>query len=239
MTPSAETRAKISATLMMSRTFADADVIAYVNEGHSIGETSDEFGRSERTIRNILTLHGASPFKKEVFWNDERQQKLASLWGIEPKLRITVIAAELGVTTNAIIGRARRSGLPQRDTATSRSEPPEVRLEAQTRLRAGDTVTEVSKALGIGFWTTCGMRRRLGLPKADRPAPVIHMLPVAKPLPVSLVPLMAQRSLPLGKGRRCEWLEGDDKPYVQCNHDAHNGSWCAGHRKRVFLQASA
>ena len=55
-------------------------------------------------------------------WNDEKLNKLKSLWDMG--LPITKIGLELGVSRNAIAGKAHRLGLPKRNSPISKSGDP-------------------------------------------------------------------------------------------------------------------
>ena len=55
-------------------------------------------------------------------WNQEKLNKLKSLW--DKGLPITKIGLELGVSRNAIAGKAHRLGLPKRNSPISKSGEP-------------------------------------------------------------------------------------------------------------------
>ena len=55
-------------------------------------------------------------------WNEEKLDKLKSLW--DKGLPITKIGLELGVSRNAIAGKAHRLGLPKRNSPISKSGEP-------------------------------------------------------------------------------------------------------------------
>ena len=55
-------------------------------------------------------------------WNQEKLNKLKSLW--DKGLPITKIGLELGVSRNAIAGKAHRLGLPKRNSPISKSGDP-------------------------------------------------------------------------------------------------------------------
>ena len=55
-------------------------------------------------------------------WNVEKLDKLKSLW--DKGLPITKIGLELGVSRNAIAGKAHRLGLPKRNSPISKSGDP-------------------------------------------------------------------------------------------------------------------
>ena len=55
-------------------------------------------------------------------WNEKKLNKLRSLW--DKGLPITKIGLELGVSRNAIAGKAHRLGLPKRNSPISKSGDP-------------------------------------------------------------------------------------------------------------------
>ena len=55
-------------------------------------------------------------------WNEEKLNKLKNLW--DQGLPITKIGLELGVSRNAIAGKAHRLGLPRRNSPISKSGDP-------------------------------------------------------------------------------------------------------------------
>ena len=55
-------------------------------------------------------------------WNEDKLNKLKSLW--DKGLPITKIGLELGVSRNAIAGKAHRLGLPKRNSPISKSGDP-------------------------------------------------------------------------------------------------------------------
>ena len=60
--------------------------------------------------------------EKNSVWDEEKLQKLKSLW--DEGLPITKIGIELGVSRNAIAGKAHRLGLPKRNSPISKSGEP-------------------------------------------------------------------------------------------------------------------
>jgi hypothetical protein len=66
-------------------------------------------------------------------WNEERKERLQTLY--RDGLSFSLIAAEIGVTRNAAIGKARRMLLPRRIEITQ-TKPPKPREAAPKRQRA-------------------------------------------------------------------------------------------------------
>ena len=57
---------------------------------------------------------------KTTIWNDEKLDKLKALW--REGIPITKIGIELGVSRNAVAGKAHRLGLPKRSSPISQHE---------------------------------------------------------------------------------------------------------------------
>ena len=60
--------------------------------------------------------------EKNFVWDDQKLEKLKKLW--DQGLPITKIGIEIGVSRNAIAGKADRMGLPKRNSPISKSGDP-------------------------------------------------------------------------------------------------------------------
>ena len=60
--------------------------------------------------------------EKKFVWNEDKLNKLKKLW--DEGLPITKIGNEIGVSRNAIAGKAHRMGLPKRNSPISKSGDP-------------------------------------------------------------------------------------------------------------------
>ena len=60
--------------------------------------------------------------EKNFVWDDQKLEKLKKLW--DQGLPITKIGIEIGVSRNAIAGKAHRMGLPKRNSPISKSGDP-------------------------------------------------------------------------------------------------------------------
>ena len=63
-------------------------------------------------------------------WDEKQLEKLKKLW--DEGLPITKIGLELGVSRNAIAGKAHRLGLPKRNSPISKSGEPRKNQEIST-----------------------------------------------------------------------------------------------------------
>ena len=88
--------------------------------GFSITEIARQTGRSKYCVNGALRRAAVIVGKlinydatKNIAWGDEHDRILRDLWG---NTRAASIAKRIGVTKNAVIGRARRIGLPRFDS---------------------------------------------------------------------------------------------------------------------------
>lgn len=132
-------------------------------------------------------------------WTPAKIAHLRDLWTVGKTAN--VISNMLGVTRNAVIGKAHRLGLQGRASPikpTGSGERPRMMRKPPRRLDV--KLTSESDA-------------RAALPK----------------LPP--VPRLAARVLAIGT---CCWTDCNHAPWSFCGEPAHNGSWCAKHRARVY-----
>lgn len=80
-------------------------------------------------------------------WTAERDAQLAALWA--QGLSAARIARAMGLTKNAVIGRARRRGLPGRPSPILARIPAALREEARRRQANGEPWAAVARALGL------------------------------------------------------------------------------------------
>ena len=79
-------------------------------------------------------------------WDEEKLNKLRKLW--DEGLPITKIGNEIGVSRNAIAGKAHRMGLPKRNSPISKSGDPRKNqvsnVAEKTSLNTSNLVNELS-----------------------------------------------------------------------------------------------
>ncbi len=176
-------------------------------------------------------------------WDDRTTEQLQALWlqghsGAE-------IAAAIGSTRSAVLGKARRLDL------TMRKDWPKER-EAQLRVLWADpslSMADIGKTLGIGRSAVAGKISRLmlphrthasfrrtnisegkGMPLRIRPKTVSAT--VAKPparvvvAPGKPVPLMDLEH------HHCRWLQDDG---LFCGNQKERGSYCSGHAAITYV----
>ena len=104
------------------------------------------------------------PAKKP--WPPETIARLRELWNAD--ISATRIGAELGFTKNAIIGKARREGLPPRDTRFAAELAVKVETEQDRdtirRLWPTHSVSHIKAVTGIGWRRLLRVAESLGLP---------------------------------------------------------------------------
>lgn len=182
-------------------------------------------------------------------WDAAQSAALATLWG--EGLSTMKIAKLLGITKNSVVGRAHRLNLEGRASPLLPAlaprpvvlHAPKVTLPALPSERmeasriASRKTTEDQEAR---IWIMSGngksdrsiakkmevsvdvIRRVLGKAAYQRGS---YVAPVPKPKP----PAPVQRTMILKPGLRCEYLDGDEKPYIRCTANATRGAWCAEH----------
>lgn len=142
---------------------------------------------------------------KELTWTAERIELLKRLWP-DPTWNARTIAHELGITRNAVIGKAGRLGLATpRPPGFNRSQI------AMPRRKNGDAQK------------TAGMLHRI-VTREPMPEPPASIEDSAIP------PEQRRTFLQLGP-RQCKWpIDGG-----YCGGERHNGHpYCAGHCLRAF-----
>ena len=99
-------------------------------------------------------------------WPDETIARLREGW--QNGVSATRLGAELGFTKNAIIGKARRLGLPPRDTRFAAELATKVETEENRetirRLWFTHSVTHIKTVTGIGWRRVIRIAESLGLP---------------------------------------------------------------------------
>ena len=148
-------------------------------------------------------------------WTDATIAELRKLW--DEGVSTAEIGRRIGMSKNAVIGKARRLLLPER------ANP--VGLTREQRMQLGMVVLDNPRP-------RAPMKPKpvaVVVPLPERAwlnEPVILRAAVAPPLPA-----------PVFQGRRCEWLEGEWPPYARCDGKATHGSWCERHAAKVFVKS--
>lgn len=160
-----------------------------------------------------------------MVWTDEKVKLLVQYW--ESGQSITQIGKQLGMTRNAVVGKAHRIGLAKRASPIMRSDKP-----AQPR---------VAPAHGGNGGGHAPHAAAPGPAPAPRPAPVRVKDEAAAPhAPAQpgnqLTPAMLAALTPT-TGPRCKWPIGDPKTsdFDFCSQVALPGKpYCAGHCAQAY-----
>lgn len=159
-------------------------------------------------------------------WTAERDARLRALWmQHDPRLSAAAIAAELGTTKNAIVGRAARLGLPGRESPIR-------------RVQDGAAALDRAKARAAQAHVRAGAEELVRAQRAAAPGPVRvpGNVPPSAPRPARLVPQQPS----LSPHRVCQWIRGEARgaETVFCGAPTVRGrSYCAAHLTRCLALA--
>lgn len=151
-------------------------------------------------------------------WTAQRIKKLSELWA--QGVSCGHIGDQIGVTKNAVIGKARRLGLSTHITTVEKRQKAKSERAGHVRIK------------------------RAHQPRAVRAkaAPPSLRVVSAKPKPVELAPIISRNvGIVELTERMCRWVEGDPThPAVFCGADCEAGrSYCAGHHRIVYTPRPA
>lgn len=144
-----------------------------------------------------------------MVWTDETVKALVQLW--ESGQSITQIGKALGMTRNAVVGKAHRIGLAKRASPIVRSEKPAQPKPAPAPRAAAPAAAKVASAPS-------------------------HPQPAAQPQPQQLTAAMLAALTP-ATGPRCKWPIGDPKSaeFDFCTKVALPGKpYCAEHCAQAY-----
>ncbi len=219
-----------------------------------------DLGPGARTAESGMTSHrsGESPT-----WNDERIAQLRVLW--EQGLSASSIGRVLGVTKNAVVGKAHRLKLSSRPSPIRKSSKPPVRRAtalARPTLPSTPMVDlsgDASPAPVVGSGPVIGRQE----PKVETPAVTAEATKVE---PVKVQPAQAEQAKPAlgpslstqeamvqlglapkrvrrspGRVATCCWPVGDpgESDFHFCGADTLPGkSYCADHCAKAYVTKS-
>lgn len=146
-----------------------------------------------------------------MVWTDEKVKLLVQLW--ESGQSITQIGKALGMTRNAVVGKAHRIGLAKRASPIMRSEKPAQPRPAPSH-QAGPPAAP-----------------RAPVQVKTEPAAAPQATPAGQAPQAQLTPAMLAALTP-STGPRCKWPIGDPKSseFDFCDHVALPGKpYCAQH----------
>lgn len=139
-------------------------------------------------------------------WSEEAITKLRLLW--DYGMSTAEIGRSMGMSKNAIVGRAHRLNLPRRPSPIRRAG--EAPIPSVPRERPKITLPPLAE---------------MSLPAPPRL--------FARPAAVAAEPAAAFAPL---SPRQCEWLSGNaPRDYVRCEFPVARGSYCAGHAAVAYV----
>ena len=164
-------------------------------------------------------------------WGGEQVDELRRLWDqSNPKLSTKEIGRQLGISKNAVIGKARRLNLAPRPSPINRMDPTSAQLTPL--LPAGASVDRTQpNAMPLLVETTI-TSPILG------PAPAVAAIPTAILLTSELIPHVVERNTKDG----CSWVYGDPKKhwyFCDAVRSVLGGSYCDEHRQVVYSAKKA
>jgi GcrA cell cycle regulator len=143
-------------------------------------------------------------------WTDERVDELKRLF--EEGLSSPELAAKMGLTRSAIMGKCRRLGLKiVRKIVVRTSQTPVCPKQRNPKSR-----TKVTR-----YATRWGAYSTETKPGELPPETIVDLAPLN-------IPLADIRAL------QCRWIS-NEAPVLFCGHSAPVGSWCPAHRAVVFM----
>ena len=213
----------ISRSLCGAMDYRDGMSMDMVAHKHNVGPGTvrDWLLRHNIPIRTLsqagsLRRNGADGFE----WTETRIGRLKDLWLLGRSA--SQIAAELRCSRNGVIGKARRLKLPSRKSPiirTGKPKPTIVRLRAAIAKRY---VVKVPKAANNGQKSVAARKANRQAEEAIKAMPVIYDRDNGQQEPKGC--LFIERS-----------LSDPAWGYCQATATEYGGSWCAEHRKRVFV----
>jgi GcrA cell cycle regulator len=158
-------------------------------------------------------------------WNDETIARLRTLWN--EGLSTAEIGRRIGVSKNAVVGKAHRLGLPPRPSPIRRdaSGSTTPRPPAPRRV-VGPTLPPLSAALPAGEEVRMPVR-------TPAPAPISVAPPAAAEAPVRIVPPRSARAA------ACCWPLGEPgtKTFRFCDAEAIAGKpYCTEHAQLAYVK---
>lgn len=168
-------------------------------------------------------------------WTDERIQELSRLW--QAGLSASEIGKRLGISKNAVVGKAHRLNLPSRPSPIKQAPAQKGTPASGRKARAAPETRAASQS-------RAETRPKDKADKAEKPgdARVHAVKPASRQSGATVKTAMPQRQ-PKQAGHRggCLWPIGDpgDPDFHFCGADALPGKpYCAEHAARAYITRS-
>jgi len=147
-------------------------------------------------------------------WDPDDDARLTLLWN--GGMSTAQIGLRIGRTKSAAIGRARRLGLLPRPSPLPGAPKPRA-VQAAPRAQREPPSPEPQV--------------RIVRPDPPAAAPPPELPPAAPPLSPHV------RSVVFSSVTTCQWTDDTAAPWTMCGGPTvDHGSWCAAHRRRVFVR---
>lgn len=134
------------------RGFTDADVMAMINQGKRSTKIGAHFKISRGVVRRIARQNGhlchghTGGNGRDMDWSEEQIQTLIRLWDVRPKISCEKIGIQMGLSKNAIVGKAGRLDLPKRPgNGRSPDGPRERKSDAELRRMVEEKYKETAR----------------------------------------------------------------------------------------------
>lgn len=171
-------------------------------------------------------------------WTVERLDVLRDLHA--RNYSFSYIAAELGCSRNAAIGKAHRLKLPARENPIGATRP---KVVTAHKKRAVPRMQSVGRGIDHGGLMSSIRSKRFdfrrnggdkGGGQQQRLTSAMTRPTIVQPVrkPPKDEPASLNLSLMQLTDATCKWPHGDDAPFFFCGHSTENGSYCAFHQLR-------
>ncbi len=230
-----------------------ADRDALLKQCHSAGmtvrEAGEKLGATGEAVRSRGVAMGiCGGWAHKLTWTNERVSALTKMHG--EGLSYKAIAARLDLTPQAVVSQVKRMDIRRRAPLkfpTASAWTPAAEADLRRRWEAGETITEISRAVGVGRGGIAGKAHRMGLTR--RPGPSAKTPHYKPPAPQNIMPIRAPRpetppaphSGPLVamldmKAHSCRWPFGEGSGVLFCGHRQTEGKpYCEAHCKVAYV----
>lgn len=175
------------------RGFTDADVMAMVNQGERSTRIGAHFKISRGVVRRIARQNGhlchgrTGGNGRDMDWSEDQIQTLIRLWDVRPKISCEKIGIQMGLSKNAICGKAGRLNLPKRPgNGRSPDGSRERKNDAERRRMAQEKYQETARQKKVAEREK--YTKFISKPQPPRMEDVIENLPPIDPAVMTALP---------------------------------------------------